>query len=360
MIDSGRIAPVRLLVLGGTSFVGRAVVTAAVDRGWAVTTFNRGRGGWAHPRAERVIGDRLRPADLAALGEGRWDAVVDTWAGAPRAVRDSARLLAGRSPRYLYVSSRSVYVSPPPPGLDETCPTVPASADAGATEYPQDKRGGEIAVEEAFGDAAVLARAGLILGPYEDVGRLPWWLRRVERGGEMLAPGPADQPLQYIDSRDLAAWLLDAAEGGGVSGPVNLVSRPGHTTMGGLLAACAAATGADVELVWVDPATILAAGIHRWTELPGWVPPGDAYAGLHSTNVERAYATGLYCRPVGETVADTWAWLLAAGPEQLPPAPDRPPLGLDPVKERAALTAWRERAAGPAWAARQSNPDSAT
>jgi nucleoside-diphosphate-sugar epimerase len=320
------------------------VVTAAVDRGWSVTTFNRGLGSWAHTQAERVIGDRLR-ADLASLGTGRWDAVVDTWSGAPRAVRASAALLAGKAGRYLYVSSRSVYAPPPQPGLNETGPVVEAFSDADGTEYPRDKRGAELAVEALFGNRAVLARAGLILGPYEDVGRLPWWLLRIERGGQVLAPGPAHLPLQYIDARDLAAWLLDAADGS-VSGPVNLVSRPGHTTMRELLDAAIAATGSDADLVWVDPAAIETAGIRPWTELPCWIPPGHEFAGLLSTNVERAYATGLRCRPIEQTVADTWAWLVAAS-YVLPFEPGQPPLGLDPTKEQAALAAWRRRAPGP-------------
>jgi nucleoside-diphosphate-sugar epimerase len=333
----------RLLVLGGTSFVGRAVVTAAVDRGWSVTTFNRGRGGWAHPRAERLTGDRLRPADVRPLAEGGWHAVVDTWSGAPRAVRDSATRLAASADRYLYVSSRSVYAPPLRPGLDESHPTVEASPDADATEYPQDKRGAEIAVEAAFGTRAVLARAGLILGPYEDVGRLPYWLLRIERGGEVLAPGPADQPLRCIDARDLAAWLLDAAETG-ASGPVNLVCPAGHATTRDLLVAAITATGSDAELVWVDPAAIEAAGIHRWTELPGWLPPDPDLAGLISTNVDRATATGLRCRPITDTVADTWAWLVSAG-RVLPAKPGRPRLGIDPARERATLAAWRASAA---------------
>lgn len=329
----------RLLVLGGTSFVGRAVVTAAVDRGWSVTTFNRGLGSWAHLAVERLTGDRLRPADLAPLSAGRWDAVVDTWSGVPSAVRDSAAQLAASAGRYLYVSSRSVYAPPLPPDLDETHPAVEASPDADATEYPQDKRGAEIAVEAAFGERAVLARAGLILGPYEDVGRLPYWLLRIERGGEVLAPGPADLPLRFVDVRDLAAWLLDAAEAG-VSGPVNLVNPHDHATTRDLLTAAIAATGSDAGLVWVDPAAIEAAGIHRWTELPGWIPLEPDLAGLIWTNVDRAAATGPRCRPLSETVADTWAWLVATG-KAIPASPGRPQLGLDPSKERAALAGWR-------------------
>ncbi|MGQ0842094.1 NAD-dependent epimerase/dehydratase family protein [Actinokineospora sp.] len=330
----------RLLVLGGTAFVGRSVVTAAVDSGWSVATFNRGRGTWAHPLADQLTGDRLHPADLeVVLTGGRWDAVVDTWSGAPRVVRDSADALAGHADRYLYVSSRAVYAPPPPRDMDETCPTVDAAADAEAIGYQQDKRGAEIAVETAFGDRAVLARAGLILGPHEDVGRLPHWLLRIERGGEVLAPGPPDLPVRYIDARDLATWLLDAAENG-VSGPVNLVNRADHTTMRTLLTAAITATGGNAELTWVDPAAIEAAGIDRRTELPGWIPPDPELAGLIWTNVDRAHATGLRCRPVADTVADTWAWLVAANRTPPSPPPGHPPLGLDPAKERKTLTAW--------------------
>ncbi|MBD3146340.1 NAD-dependent epimerase/dehydratase family protein [Microbispora bryophytorum] len=327
----------RLLVLGGTTFVGRWVVTAAVERGWHVTTFTRGLAGWAHPGAEAVIGDRLRPAGLAPLAETRWDAVVDTWAGAPRVVRDSARALAGCAGRYAYVSSRAVYASPTPAGLNEDWPTVEASADAEDTGYAPNKRGGEIAVEEAFGDRAVLARAGLILGPYEDQGRLPHWLLRAARGGEMLAPGPADQPFRYVDVRDLAAWLLDAAEGG-VPGPVNLVNPEGHCTTRDLLEAAAEVTGGLAEPVWVETAAIEASGIDRWAALPGWIPPGPAQAGLIRTDVGRALATGLRCRPVAETVADTWAWL--TGPGDIPDFPPR----VDPAEEQAVIDAWRRPA----------------
>jgi nucleoside-diphosphate-sugar epimerase len=137
----------RLLVLGGTAFVGRAVVTEAVDRGWSVTTFNRGRGDWAHPDVERIVGDRIVPADVRRLRSGDWDAVVDTWAGAPRVVRDSAAVLADHVGRYFLVSSRAVYAPPTPRGMDESAATVPGSADADATAYGRDKRGAELAVE---------------------------------------------------------------------------------------------------------------------------------------------------------------------------------------------------------------------
>lgn len=253
----------RLLILGGTEFVGRAVTEAALARDWQVTVFHRGHHA-PPPGTAELFGDRTTADGLAALaaatGEGGWDLVVDTWSGAPSAVRDAARLLADRAGRYVYVSSRSVYAYPAPAGLPEDGPLVAgASPDAGAeVSYPLAKRGGELAALDAFGDRALLARAGLILGPWENIGRLPWWLQRIARGGLVVAPGTPDTPLQYIDARDLANWLLDAAERG-LHGPYNLVSRPGHTTMGELLDACVRATGSDAVLRWTATEKILAA-----------------------------------------------------------------------------------------------------
>jgi nucleoside-diphosphate-sugar epimerase len=331
----------RLLVLGGSSFVGRAVVEEGVRRGWTVTTFNRGRSPAVDANVERLVGDRLRPADLAPLGRRTWDYVVDTWSGAPRAARDSAAVLADHAGRYVYVSSCSVYAPPPPRGGDESAATVEASPDAEAADYASAKRGSELAIEAAFGDRALFARAGLILGPHEDVGRLPWWLLRMDRGGEVLAPGPADLALQCIDARDLARWLLDAAADG-LAGPFNAVSRPGHTTMGDLLDACREVTGGDAALTWVDPADVQAAGIEAWTDLPIWLPADHEYRGMHEAGVERAHAAGLRCRPARETVQDTWEWLVAIG-KQPPLRDDLAPPGLDPARERAALAAWHAR-----------------
>ncbi|MFG3722334.1 SDR family oxidoreductase [Streptomyces massasporeus] len=329
----------RLLMLGGTEFVGRAVVEAALGRGWDVTVFHRGRHD-APPGVRSLLGDRTAPGGLAALADdpGEWDVVVDTWSAAPHAVRDTARLLRGRAGRYVYVSSCSVYAWAPPAGYDEDAPLVEgASADAGQTAYPQDKRGGELAVLDAFGaDRSVLVRSGLILGPYENIGRLPWWLGRTARGGPVLAPGPRDLPLQYVDVRDLAEWIVRAAERE-LSGPYNLVSPQGHATMGALLDACTRVTGDAAELRWTEPGVILEAGIEPWTELPVWVPPGsDLHDALHSADVSRAVGAGLVCRPVEETVADTWRWLQDLG-GVTPQRPDRPRSGLDPEVEAKVL-----------------------
>ncbi|WNI16050.1 reductase [Actinacidiphila sp. ITFR-21] len=317
-----------LLVLGGTEFVGRAVVEEALGRGWGVTVFHRGRHGAVRGVAE-VLGDR--EGELGGLGEGRWDAVVDTWSGKPGAVRASAGALAGRVGAYAYVSSASVYVYPAPLGTAEDGPLV-AGGDDG---YAAVKRGGELAAVGAFGERALLVRAGLILGPYENVGRLPWWLNRIARGGDVLAPGPRDLPLQYVDARDLAGWTLDALAAGR-GGPYNVISEPGHTTMGELLAECVRVTGSSARLRWAAPEVIAAAGIEPWTQLPVWLPPGEEHDALHGADVSRALGAGLRCRPVGETVADTWAWMRGL-PGPLPQRPDRPPVGLDPEVERRVL-----------------------
>ncbi|HWI71667.1 MAG TPA: NAD-dependent epimerase/dehydratase family protein [Baekduia sp.] len=324
----------RLLVLGGTAFAGRAVVEDAVARGWEVATFNRGRGAWAHPDVERITGDRLDPATHAPLAGRDWDLVVDTWSGAPSATRDLAALLAPRTARYAYVSSCSVYAPPPVPGADETAPLIEDDPGYGGL-----KRGSEDAVREAFVDRALLLRPGLILGPHEDVGRLPWWLLRLARGGDVLAPGPPALPLQLIDARDLARFTLEAAVAGR-SGAYNTVSRRGHATMRSLLEAGVAATGSGARLVWAGPERIRAAGIAPWTELPIWLPPDDEYAALHDIGVEKAHAAGLVTRPAAQTVADTWAWLESLGARP-PQRPDRPPPGLDAERERALLSALR-------------------
>ena len=301
----------RLLVLGGTHHVGRAVALTAVARGDAVTTLTRGVSGTPVDGADARHADRLDPEALRdALGGDEWDAVLDTWSAEPVAVQSSARLLRGRADHYTYISSCSVYTWPIELGSDEGAPVVdgdPAGVDV--SDYAAVKRGGELAVLEEFdGDVAVL-RAGLILGPYEIVGRMPFWLRRIAAGGRVPAPGPRERPLQLIDARDIAEWVL----GSRPVGTFNTVSEPGHTTIGHLLDEARHVTGSDAELVWLTPETIEAAGVSPWTELPIWVPPTGELAGLHALDVSAASAAGLRCRPMAETVADTWAWLEREG-----------------------------------------------
>ncbi|MFG2616345.1 NAD-dependent epimerase/dehydratase family protein [Streptomyces sp. NPDC048507] len=324
----------KLLMLGGTEFVGRAITEDALARGWEVTVFHRGHHA-PPPGTTALHGDRTAPGGLDALAAGEWDLVADTWGGAPTAVRDSARLLAGRAGGYAYISSRSVYVYPAPAGLAEDGPVVEGSPDAGSTDYAEDKRGGELAAQAAFGDRALLARAGLILGPYENVGRLPWWLNRIARGGPFVAPGRPGLPLQYVDVRDLAHWVLDAAAAG-LGGAYDVVSPTGHATMGGFLAACVAATGSDAEPHWRADAVIEEAGVQPWTELPVWLPEGELADHMFGGDVSKVLAAGLRCRPVEETVADTWSWLTSLG-GVAPQRPDRPGKGISAEQEALLL-----------------------
>jgi 2'-hydroxyisoflavone reductase len=322
----------RVLILGGTEFVGHAFVDEAVARGHAVTVLNRGTRA-PRPDVTTLVGDRTTPHGLDALAVGEWDLVVDTWSWAPKAVTDAAALLSGRAGTYAYVSSRSVHAYPPAAYAREDAPVVDASADdSDYSDYARAKRGGELGALAGFGDRALLLRAGLILGPRENIGRLPWWLTRIARGGEVVAPGPAEAPVQYIDARDLAAFGLDTA----ATGAFNVVGPPDVTTMRDVLDACVTATGSDARLRWFTPEQLAVAGVEPWLELPIWIPPGEDADGMHRADVTAAEAAGLTVRPLAETVDDTWRWLREIGGEA-PQRPDRPVVGLPREKEEALL-----------------------
>jgi nucleoside-diphosphate-sugar epimerase len=282
-----------------------------------------------------MVGDRTLPGGLDALddaGSGEWDLVVDTWSWAPRAVTDAAAQLSGRAGRYAYVSSRSVYASAAA-GDDETAQVVDASADDDVFgDYARAKAGGELGAVAAFGDRALLVRAGLILGPRENIGRLPWWLTRIARGGAVPAPAPADLGIQYVDARDLARFALTTAG----TGVFNVVTPEGSATMGRLLEACRVSTGSLAELRWIEPARILEAGVSPWTDLPVWIPAGEDHDSMHRGDVSRALAAGLEFRTLEATVADTWAWLRSIG-GVAPQRPDRPRVGLAPEAEALLL-----------------------
>lgn len=335
----GEAGPSRLLVLGGTHHVGRAVVEDALARGWSVTTVNRGRSAAPAAGVDARVADRRVAGSLAAaLADDDWDLVLDTWSHEAAVVGESARLLSGRSLHYGYVSSRSVYAWPLPPGADETAPLVDADPEGRVPgDYAADKRGAELALLAGYDGPVLLARAGLVLGPYEVVGRLPWWLRRISAGGRVVAPGPPGRPLQYLDGRDLAAWMLSAGAAG-IAGAFNVVSRPGHTTIDELLACCLQVTGSDATLEWVTPEQVAAAGVSGWTDLPIWVPPEGELAALHDADTTAALAAGLRCRPVEDTVADTWAWLQREGYPD-PPSDRAGRLGLSRDQERTLLGA---------------------
>jgi nucleoside-diphosphate-sugar epimerase len=329
-----------MLVLGGTQFVGHAVVSEALERGYDVTVANRGTSGAPPAGTRHVRIDRTAPGAYEPLESERYDLVVDTWSGAPAVVRDAARALGPSTDRWVYVSSRSVYAWPPAHGADESHPVVPGDPDADATDYAADKRGAELALERELGATrTAFLRAGLILGPRENVGRLPWWLRRIARGGEVLAPAPPALPIQYVDARDLAALALTAAEHARF-GPVDVVCAPGKVTLGALLRQCVEVTRSDAELVWVDPDFLLDRDVEPWNEVPVWIPADHEAYGLHTADVARAASWGMRTRPLADTVADTWSWLQEG--IELPTPPYGAP-GLDPARERELLDLWAQR-----------------
>ena len=326
-----------LLVLGGTVFVGRAIVDTALARGHRVTVFHRGQHGEdAHPGVEHVHGDRRE--DLALLDGRRWDAVVDTCGFDGPTVGAAARRLSAAVRHYGFVSSVSVYQDWPAVAVDETGRVK--ESDNEEDQYGAGKVAAERAAEAAMPGRVLVSRPGLIAGPYENIGRLPYWLRRVAASGEVLAPGRPEDPRQWIDARDLAEFHVRCAEEG-VTGVFNTVGPPGQFTMGELLETCRAVTGSDATFTWVDGETITKAGIAPWTELPIWLWDAAEDVGeCWNVDVSKARRAGLAARPLRETVADTWAWVQAGADlggyrsQYAVPA-------YDADKEKAALAAAR-------------------
>ncbi len=324
-----------LLVFGGTSFVGRAIAEEAISRGHGVTVFNRGIH-QAPAGATQLTGDRLATDGYIELKGKTFDAVLDTWQLDPIAVERAVAVLRGKVGRYVYVSTISVYDDAKlgeTERLNENSPVLDPTQE-GILKYSANKRGAELALLSAGSDFPVLiARPGLILGPGEGPMRLPWWLQRLQRGGKTLAPGPEDRGLQYVDSRDLAAFLLDGVEHK-LEGVFNTISEPGHSTMSELLETANGIVGGGAELVWKSPAEILEAGIKPWSELPIWLPPSPDADFVYNSDTSKAYGAGLRVRPMAETIRDTWAWLTSGDGV---PSNDKPVEGsaarLDPEKE---------------------------
>ena len=297
----------RLLVLGGTKFLGRHAVDAALAAGHDVTIFTRGNtNAELFPEAAHLHGDR--DGRLDALATGEWDGVVDTSGYVPRVVRQSAELLRDRVGRYVFVSSISVYADFSEP-VDEATPVAglddPASEDIQA-DYGALKAACERVVEEVYGERSARVRAGLIVGPHDPTDRFTYWPRRIARGGAVLGPGDPDAPVQFVDARDLGAWLVQLALSG-PGGTFNATGPAEPLTFRELLERARAATGSDADVRWVDDQRVLDAGVQPWTELPLWLP-GIDYAGLARADNAQALAAGLTFRPVEETVLDTLAW----------------------------------------------------
>jgi 2'-hydroxyisoflavone reductase len=330
----------KLLVLGGTVFVGRHLIEAALARGHQVAMFNRGRESAAVAGVEHLIGDRR--GDHAALAGRRWDAVLDVAAYLPSFVDNAARALGQACDHYTYVSTRSVYADPARSREDgplaEIDDAAVASAEAVVVEGRSDARrygasyGGlkvrcERAAAAGFGDRLLIVRPGLVVGPYDPSDRFTYWVRRVARGGEVLAPGRSDRTVRFIDGRDLAAWTIRSIERR-LTGTFN--AGGAGTTMERVLETCRQVSESDARLRWADDAFLLAHGVAPWTGLPLW-NPSNANAFLE-TGDDRAIAAGLAYRPLAATTSDTLAW-----DRSRPPSPLS--AGLTAAREASLLAA---------------------
>jgi nucleoside-diphosphate-sugar epimerase len=295
----------RLLVLGGTHFLGRHVVTAALERGHDVATFTRGVSGAPPEGARALHGDRNDPAALPEALDG-WapELVVDTSCQSREAAENAAAVL-GDVAGYAFVSSLNAYRNwpPGPIGREDDEPTWDSDDD----EYGPNKAAAERILGAALGERFLTARAGLIIGPHDPLYRLGWWLDRIARGGRVVVPAGLDQPIAVVDARDLAGWLVAMAEKGHGSA-VNATGPVGMTTLGGLLELCRAVTGGDAEWVPIADADLLAAGVQEWVHLPLWLAAQTA-ATAWDVDTTRARELALPSRPLRTSLADTWAWM---------------------------------------------------
>ncbi len=296
-------------MLGGYRFLGRAIVEAAQARGHAVTAFNRGNLRAMAGVAE-IRGDRNDPAPLAGR---RWDAVIDTSGYVPRHVEAAADVLRDAVERYVFVSSLSVYADPMPAGCDESAPrkALPPGVDPNGSDIAGETYGARKALCEDALDALmpgrnVAVRAGFIVGPHDNTDRFSSWIERAARGPRFLVPGDPAAPLQLIDVRDIAAWIVGAAEAG-LHGPFNVTAPATPYTVRDVANACIAGTGAVAEPVFVASDVAKAAGLVPWEHIPFWMEP--EIESLMQMNVERALATDLRVRPLVASVRDTYAWL---------------------------------------------------
>jgi len=340
--------PMRLLILGGTGFIGPHQVRYALARGHKVTLFNRGRQPETWPgEVEELIGDR-NTGDLEALQGREWDVCVDNPTTLPFWVRDAARVLSGKVGQYIFISTISVYAANDKPA-NETAATAPyegkdamaeTQATLGASNYGLYGPLKAVSEREAsarFPGMTTIIRPGLIAGPGDETDRFTYWPVRVARGGEVLAPGDGADPVQFIDARDLAEWTIRMAEARAF-GVFNATGPAGALTMKAMLATIAATTKSDARFTWVPAPFLDAHQVSAWSDLPVWVPGQGDTAGFARRDIGRA----LTFRPLETTTTDTLAWF-----NTLPDA-RRAKLkaGLTPDRETALLAQWRSSRAG--------------
>jgi 2'-hydroxyisoflavone reductase len=338
--------PLRILILGGTGFIGPYQVRYALARGHHVTVFNRGRSEATLPEAvERIVGDRNE--SLRGL-EGRdWDVVIDNPATLPKWVADAGALLQDRTRQYVYISSISVYADNSVAGMDEATPVLPYEGAedpltltrvTGALFGPL-KALCERDARRWFQERATIVRPGLIVGPGDTSDRFTYWPVRIDEGGEVLAPGHGLDPIQIIDARDLSEWIVRLVEQG-TTGTFNAVGPRSELTMAEMLHGIRAVVSGStpVRFTWVDADFLAAQEVRPWQHMPVWVPIGEDNAGWSRVAIDRAVEAGLTFRPLADTAADTLRWWHQL-PDERRTAPS--PFGLSREREAEVLAAWR-------------------
>jgi 2'-hydroxyisoflavone reductase len=342
----------KLLIIGGTRFVGHHLVTAALARNHEVTLFNRGKHQHtASSDVETIHGDRN--SDLSKLQGHLWDAVIDTCGYLPRAVRASAESLSDSVNRYVFISSLSVYADMSVPGVDENAPLatltddrlekaneIDSSGQPSAVTYGE-MYGGlkalcERAAEEAMPNRVLVIRPGLIVGSRDYTDRLTYWVVRVARGGEVLAPGRPSRHLQFIDARDLAEWIVRMIEHK-ETGIYNVNRPPDMLTMGGVLGECKEVSRSDASFTWVSEDFLTQEKVGAWIEMPLWIPENNSrLKGFMSINCNKAVSSGLSFRPLSDTIRDILTWRETNHPDEELKA------GIDPDREQGLLRKWHE------------------
>lgn len=341
----------RLLILGGTGFLGPHVVQRALDRGHEMTLFNRGRtNNHLFPDLEKLRGDR--DGDLKALEGREWDAVVDTSGYFPRIVKDSAELLRDSVDQYVFISTLSVFASNSEPDQDETGAVGTIEDETveqiTGTTYGPLKALCEQAAEAAMPGRVSNIRPGLIVGPGDNSDRWTYWPVRIAEGGEVLAPGKPDNAVQIIDARDLANFIIHSIEAK-VVGVYNAIGPAEILSMETMLDACKKGTESDAEFTWVDADFLSEHGVRAWQDMPAWVSADvEGYAGFGRTSRKKAIEAGLEFRPISETARDTVAWYhdRVAKIEEATGQPYRPRAGLSREREAEVLAAWAESKKG--------------
>jgi len=339
----------KLLILGGTRFVGRHLVEAALSRNHEVTLFNRGTHPPPFTNVETIQGDRNH--DLSKLEGRRWDAAIDTSGYLPRSVTASAQVLSDAIDTYVFISSVSVYADLSQADITETAPLatlsseqleaanqVDSSGEISAVNYGKMYGGLKARCEQAaqavLPNRVLRIRPGLIVGPYDYTDRFTYWVSRIARGGEVLAPGRPGRGVQFIDARDLAEWTISMIERNS-NGVYNANGWRNSLTMETVLDKCKTVSGSDARITWVSESLLLAEEVAPWSEMPLWVPE-DYKQGLMSINCDKAVSAGLSFRPLDETIADVLTW------SQSKRSYDELKAGMDSAKEQLLLRKWHE------------------